>query len=143
MNKTVIALLIGAGLTACSSLPTNQQSSANSQSKTATQKTSSGVQKVQSMDGSYTGEILGNVTGTKFSKLKIGMSKRQVEDLVGMPSDTRSYQTGKAWIPVAGAFSQDTYRTETYYKGVGRLIYAKQGTKLYRIDVDRSEDGYQ
>ncbi|MDY6459087.1 hypothetical protein [Acinetobacter faecalis] len=142
MYKAILALSVGMVLTACSSMPTTQKNS-TSKAQSATQKSSSGTQKVASTDGSYTGEIVGNVASTKFSKLKIGMSKRQVEDLVGMPSDSRSYQTGKAWIPIAGAFSQDTYRTQTYYKNTGRLIYAKQGTRLYRIEVDRSEDGYQ
>ena len=35
------------------------------------------------------------------------------------------------------------HNRKTYYKNLGRLVYAKQGTKLYRIEVDRSEDGYQ
>lgn len=71
------------------------------------------------------------------------MSNRQVENLVGMPFDTRSYQTGEGLDDCCRCISQDTYRTEIYYKGVGRLIYAKQGTELYRIEVDRSKDGYQ
>lgn len=33
MNKTVIELLIAVGLTACSSLPKNQQTNTNSQAK--------------------------------------------------------------------------------------------------------------
>ena len=143
MFKTVLALSLGVALTACSTVQTNQKSSTTSAKSTTQNASKNGVQRVLSTDGSFTGEIVGNVAGTKFSKLKIGMSKRQVEDLVGTPTDTNTYQTGKAWIPIAGAFSKDTYRTETYYKGLGRLVYAKQGTKLYRIEVDRSEDGYQ
>lgn len=144
--KTSLTLLLGSlSLVACSSMPMNNTSQPN-QTKTASVKTpSSGeVLKVPSRDGSYTGEIIGNYKSSpKFSKLEIGMSKRQVEDLIGAPTDQRGYQTGKAWIPVAGAFSKDQYRIQTYYKGEGRLVYAKNGEKLFRIEVDRSEDGYQ
>ncbi|WP_180082676.1 hypothetical protein [Acinetobacter sp. YH12201] len=139
--KNIFILVSSLSLMACSSLP------APSGSKNLSQQTPSSASgntvKVASIDGSYTGEIRGDYKNSKFANLKIGMSKRQVEDMVGMPSDQKNYQTGKAWIPVAGMFSQDQYRLETYYKNAGRLVYAKNGTKLYRIEVDKTEDGYQ
>ncbi|WP_295749436.1 hypothetical protein [Undibacterium sp.] len=103
-----------------------------------------GTRKVMSKDGDFEGEIVGvPKPSSKFSKLIIGMSKRQVEDLIGQPTDFKAYQTGKAWIPFGGIFSKDTYRVETFYKGEGQLVYAKQGTKLFRIIADPTANGYQ
>ena len=102
------------------------------------------VRKVVSKDGSFTGEVVGTpAPKSKFAKLVIGMSRRQVEDLIGTPSDMKTYQTGKGWIPVAGLFSRDQYRLETYYKSEGRLVFAQNGEKLFRIQVDTRASGYQ
>lgn len=59
--------------------------------------------------------------GTPFSKLKIGMSRRQVEQLIGFPDHTSSHITGKQFIPFY--FGGDTRRTEASYKGQGVLTY--------------------
>ena len=137
MNAALLIVAVGA-VAACSS---NKSSETNA-SKSA--HLSADKQKMESSDGSFTGEIIGvPAVGSKFSKLKIGMSQAQVASIVGHPTDQKSYSTGKAWIPFAGAFSGDTYRLEAYYKNEGRLVYAKNGAKLYRIDVDTKEDGFQ
>lgn len=71
----------------------------------------------------YEGEIVGNpAPGSKFPQLKIGMSMKQVTDIVGPPTDQGAYITGKAFIPFF--FGSDTYRHELHYKGWGRLIFA-------------------
>lgn len=71
----------------------------------------------------YEGEITGNpVPGSKFTQLQIGMSMKQVTDIVGQPTDQGAYITGKAFIPFF--FGGDRYRHELHYKGVGRLIFA-------------------
>jgi len=73
--------------------------------------------------GGWEGEITGNpAPGSKFKKLQIGMSMKQVTDLIGQPTDQGSYVTGKAWIPFY--FGSDRYRHEMVYKGQGRLIFA-------------------
>jgi hypothetical protein len=59
--------------------------------------------------------------GSPFSKLKIGMSRRQVEQLIGFPDHTSSHITGKQFIPFY--FGGDTRRTEASYKGQGILTY--------------------
>ncbi|WP_432722185.1 hypothetical protein R0381_001826 [Jeongeupia wiesaeckerbachi] len=106
-----------------------------------------GGRKVMSKDGSYEGEIVGTpAKKSKFAKLQIGMSQRQVEDTIGNPSDTKTYTTGKAWVPFY--FGKDAYRFETYYKKEGRLTFVGGGIsgtsgKLLRITVDTKEDGYQ
>ena len=71
----------------------------------------------------YEGEITGNpAPGSKFTKLQIGMSYKQVTDIVGQPSDQGAYVTGKAWIPFF--FGSDRYRHEFVYEKTGRLIFA-------------------
>lgn len=73
--------------------------------------------------GDVEGEITGKpAPGSKFSKLKIGMSVKQVTDLLGQPSDRGAYVTGKAFIPFY--FGGDRHRYEAVYKGAGRLIFA-------------------
>lgn len=71
----------------------------------------------------YEGEITGRpAPGSKFTKLEIGMSLKQVTDLIGQPSDQGAYITGKAFIPFF--FGGDTHRQELVYKNQGRLIFA-------------------
>lgn len=74
----------------------------------------------------WEGEITGNpVQGSKFDSLQIGMSLKQVTDIVGEPTDSGAYVTGKAFIPFF--FGSDAARMELTYKGKGRLIFASGG----------------
>jgi hypothetical protein len=76
--------------------------------------------------GEYEGEITGKAApGSKFNKLRIGMSMKQVYDLIGQPSDQGAYITGKAFIPFY--FGGDRHRFEAVYKGTGRLVFAGGG----------------
>lgn len=73
--------------------------------------------------GDWEGEITGKpAPNSKFTKLQIGMSSKQVTDLVGQPDDQGAYVTGKAFIPFY--FGSDRHRYEYVYKGQGRLIFA-------------------
>ncbi len=78
--------------------------------------------------------------GSKFSKLKLGMARREIRDTIGSPTDTRSYVTAKAWLPFY--FGPDTSRIEYLYKGEGRLTIGGNG-RLIGIVVDTNEDGYR
>ena len=96
----------------------------------------------------YEGEIVGNpAPGSKFPQLKIGMSMKQVTDIVGPPTDQGAYITGKAFIPFF--FGSDTYRHELHYKGWGRLIFAGgslgnySGGNLIWIIHNANEPGYR
>ncbi|OQW72084.1 MAG: hypothetical protein BVN35_14630 [Proteobacteria bacterium ST_bin11] len=80
-----------------------------------------------------------------FAKLKLGMVQGQVHEILGQPTDTKMYQTGKAFIPFY--FGPDVMRSEEFYKGVGVLTYTGAGVggvhwKLYRAVYDAAEDGY-
>jgi len=71
----------------------------------------------------YEGEITGIAApNAKFNRLQIGMSWKQVTDIIGEPTDSGAYVTGKAWIPFY--FGGDRHRLEATYKGQGRLIFA-------------------
>jgi hypothetical protein len=71
----------------------------------------------------WEGEITGNpAPNSRFSKLQIGMSMRQVVDLIGQPTDQGAYITGRSFIPFY--FGSDRHRFEMAYKGQGRLIFA-------------------
>jgi len=103
-------------------------------------------QKVKGV-GDWEGEITGKpAPGTKFTRLQIGMSRQQVLDIVGQPTDQGAYVTGRAWIPFY--FGADRYRHELAYKGQGRLIFAGSGgfdsnAHLIWIIHNASDTGYR
>jgi hypothetical protein len=84
--------------------------------------------------------------GKGFSVVKEGMSKEEVEALIGVPTAVTSHITGKAFRPFNFKGS-DTHRVIALYKGVGRIIYSNSSayTSTYRvmeIVADSSESGY-
>ncbi|RIX78906.1 hypothetical protein [Acidovorax cavernicola] len=102
---------------------------------------------VKGLNG-FEGEITGNpARNSKFARLQIGMSTKQVTDLAGQPTDQGAYITGKAWIPFY--FGSDRHRFEMTYKGQGRLIFAGGGMgdfssgNLIWIIHNANESGYR
>ncbi|MDP9896947.1 hypothetical protein J2W32_006031 [Variovorax boronicumulans] len=102
---------------------------------------------VKGLNG-YEGEITGNpARNSKFTRLQIGMSAKQVTDLAGPPTDQGAYVTGKAFIPFY--FGSDRHRFEMTYKGQGRLIFAGGGMGEYTggnliwIIHNANESGYR
>jgi hypothetical protein len=95
----------------------------------------------------YEGEITGKpAPGSKFTQIQIGMSSKQVTDIVGTPTDQGAYVTGKAFIPFF--FGSDRYRHELVYKGQGRLIFAgsagfDSNAHLIWIIHSAAEKGYR
>jgi hypothetical protein len=95
------------------------------------------------------GEVFGKpAKNSKFTKLTMGMSMKQVTDLIGQPTDQGAYITGKAWIPFY--FGSDRYRYELAYKGQGRLVFAGDsgfttmgGGNLIRIVHNANDTGYR
>lgn len=107
--------------------PATQTKAASSQD---TQKdTQKGAQTVKGIND-WEGEIIGKpAPGSKFTKLKIGMTMKQVTKLIGQPNDQGAYVTGKAWIPYY--HGSDVYRHELVYKNQGRLIFASDPSGDY------------
>ncbi|MBJ2158684.1 hypothetical protein [Variovorax sp. IB41] len=102
---------------------------------------------VKGLNG-YEGEITGNpARNSKFTRLQIGMSAKQVTDIAGAPTDQGAYVTGKAFIPFY--FGSDRHRFEMTYKGQGRLIFAGGGMGEYTsgnliwIIHNANESGYR
>lgn len=84
--------------------------------------------------------------GSKFSRVRIGMGKKEVEDLIGQPTDQGGHITGKAFIPFY--FGGGTSEIEAHYKGEGILTYASRNVgstsyELIGVTVDRRESGYE
>ena len=102
--------------------------------------------KERSADGKLEGDIVGVARpGSRFAQLRIGMSQREAEDLVGRPTDTDSHITGKQFIPFY--FGGDAYRVVEFFKGQGQLefaprSFASQANALVRIVNNPAESGY-
>ena len=106
------------------------------------------TQVVKSIDGTYTGEIVGKpAPGSRFAKLKIGMSMQDVHALIKAPDDMTRHETGKRWIPFY--FGNDSQRVLTYYAGEGCLsytggnVFGAGGGQLVRIVVDKTKGCFQ
>jgi hypothetical protein len=108
------------------------QSSATSPAKSG----AAAEQKVVTPEGEVVGTPAPN---SKFAKLKLGMSKKQVTDLIGFPSDQNTRIGGKAFIPFY--YGEDRTETLFYYKSEGSLLFG--GQKLTGIYVDKNASGYQ
>jgi len=80
------------------------------------------------------------------STVKKGMSMQEVYDLVGPPTATTTYQTGKAWIPF-NFRGRDSVRTVALYKGQGRVVFSNQsnyssGWRVMEVQLNKNESGY-
>ncbi|MBS1208505.1 MAG: hypothetical protein H6R19_903 [Proteobacteria bacterium] len=77
---------------------------------------------VKSKDGSFEGEVYGTPTaGSKLARIQIGMTQEEVEKIMGHPSSSRSYVTGKAFNPFY--FGTDAARLEWIYRGYGSVAF--------------------
>ncbi|GAA0396710.1 hypothetical protein GCM10009133_02240 [Cocleimonas flava] len=80
--------------------------------------------------------------GSKFSKIKLGMSMARVNSTIGGPNDLKRHETGKRWIPFY--YGSDVQRMQALYDGEGCLTYnggnvfGGGGNKLIGINVDPS-----
>ena len=89
--------------------------------------------------------IVGDIpSDSPFAKIQLGMTQGQVHEILGQPTDTKSYQTGKAWIPFY--FGPDVMRTDEFYKGIGVVTYTGAGIggvhwKVNRAVYNTAEDG--
>ncbi len=84
-------------------------------------------------------------SNSPFAKIKLGMTQGQVHEILGQPTDTKAYQTGKMWIPFY--FGPDVMRTDEFYKGVGIITYTGSGIggthwKVFRAIYNPAEDGF-
>ncbi|MBS1144581.1 MAG: hypothetical protein H6R14_1987 [Proteobacteria bacterium] len=77
---------------------------------------------VKSRDGSFDGEIYGNIPpGSRWAQLRIGMEQPEVERLIGVSHQVHAYPTAKAWVPFY--YGTDRHRYEVSYPGYGSVSY--------------------
>ena len=71
------------------------------------------------------------------AKVEVGMAPREVENILGPPTDENQYVTGKAFIPFY--FGQDRWRRAYCYRGLGCVVFAGGGGFSMNAHVDRVE----
>lgn len=81
-----------------------------------------------------------------FAKVKIGMEQQLVFSLLGPPTSTGGYVTGKAWIPFY--FGGDKTRTIARYKGEGYIVFSQNNSfsseyNVQSIHYNAEETGFQ
>lgn len=76
--------------------------------------------------------------GSPLARITNGMSDTDVRRILGEPSSSKSYMTGKQFIPYY--FGPDTSRIEYIYTGLGRITLTRNqysgGLSVIRVDYD-------
>ncbi len=85
------------------------------------------------------GEIVGQPSpGSKFAKVKLGMTLKEVEKLIGPPTKQWRNPTGKVAIPFY--FGPDRWVVQYSYKGEGKLTFNYGGKQLLTgVVVNKAE----
>lgn len=82
--------------------------------------------------------------GHPLAKVQLNMQPHEVQAIMGAPTNTKSYITGKAFNPFNYGGDSGS-RVEHMYKGQGRVIFAVNRysgqQKVVRVDYDPTEDG--
>jgi hypothetical protein len=122
-----VALMLGTGCASTNKAPT----------QTADQSAPSTLPESR-IEGSFP-------ANSKFAKIKLGMTQGQVHEILGQPTDTKPYQTGKVFIPFY--FGPDVMRTDEFYKEVGIITYTGAGIggvhwKVFRAIYNSAEKGF-
>ena len=76
--------------------------------------------------------------GHPFGKITQGMNETDVRKILGEPTSSKDYMTGKAWIP--WYFGSDTSRQEWLYKGKGLITFSRNrysgGLSVVKVTYD-------
>jgi outer membrane protein assembly factor BamE (lipoprotein component of BamABCDE complex) len=73
------------------------------------------------------------------AQVKMGMKRAQVDDLIGQPTSTRAFPSGKMFNPFY--YGPDNIRTGALYKGLGRIVFSGAHI-VVEIEYDPTEDGH-
>lgn len=126
----VLIVITAASLTACAT-----RQAATTESESAPAAKSAPAKKEAAPEGAIVGKP---AAGSKFAKLKIGMTLPQVEKLIGPPTKQWQHPTGKNAIPFY--FGPDRWVIQYSYKGEGILTLNSGGDQLLtRIEVNKAE----
>ncbi len=143
------ALLPTLSIVGCSSTPQERKTATEPRVVASVTSAKPDTRLVKSRDGTYTGEVTGVIAeGSRFSRLQIGMSSSEVQDIFGRaPDRSHTYESGKRWIPFY--FGNDARRMQVLYKGEGCLIFTGgniwggAGGDLTGIHADSTDACYQ
>jgi hypothetical protein len=85
-------------------------------------------------------------TTVDFSKIQVGMSQQQVNDLLGPPTAQTQRMTGKQWQPFNYG-ARDLQRMVYLYKGVGRIEFSLKSAyegvfRVIAVTPNPAETGY-
>lgn len=98
------------------------QSAPNKSNETPSAASKPAETNAQAKDNVGTGKIIGTpAKNSKFAKIQLGLTYRQVTELIGEPDNMLRHETGKRWIPYY--FGSDVQRLQVFYKNEGCLTY--------------------
>jgi outer membrane protein assembly factor BamE (lipoprotein component of BamABCDE complex) len=79
---------------------------------------------------------------SKLAQVTRGMMDTDVRRVMGDPSHSNAYMTGKAWIPFY--FGSDTRRSDWIYAGQGRVVFSRNqytgGLKVIKVIYNPAEE---
>lgn len=137
-----ILLTAAVAMAGCANQPTSSTASENTSASSSKPAPASSTP-TKAKETRPDGELIGTpAKNSKFAKLQLGLTFREVSDLIGAPDDILRHETGKRWIPYY--FGSDAQRLQVYYKNEGCLTYTGGNVfgggsnKLIRITADPS-----
>lgn len=81
--------------------------------------------------------------GTRLAKIQFGMNDTEVRQILGNPSNSKSYMTGKAFIPFYYFWGGDSHRSDWIYRGQGRVVFSRSprngAMKVIRVMYNPNE----
>jgi hypothetical protein len=122
ITRTAAAFAALVLLAGCATQRDAATASGGSTTASAADSGTPGARMVKSRDGRYEGEVIGTpAASSRFAKLQIGMTMREVTSMIGAPDDMIRHETGKRWIPFY--FGNDAQRLQVIYRNEGCLTY--------------------
>lgn len=146
----ILIVLAAAWMTACTSQQAKTETSAaappakpaaakEGTRKATVRKESAKAETTARKEETGEGEVVGKpAAGSKFARLKTGLTLSQVEQLIGPPTKQWQHPTDKASIPFY--FGPDRWVIQYAYKHEGVLTFNSGGEQLLtRIEVNKAE----
>jgi hypothetical protein len=135
----ILIVFAAASLAACASPQVKKETPEHPPAVKAAPAKVAPVKEVGKKEVAPEGEVVDKTApGEKFAKLKIGMTLKQVESLIGPPTRQWQRPTGKSQIPFY--FGPDRWVIQYSYKGEGVLTlnYGEEQL-LTNIEVNKAE----
>ena len=139
MRISIVVSLLALVMAGCASKPTTSDNSSTTSQPQTSQSSAKASSGKESAAAESSGVLVGKpAPGSKFSKLKFGMTYRDVVAKIGAPGNQWQRPTGKSAIPFY--FGDDRWVLECSYKGEGVLTFNYGGDQvLTGISVNKDE----